>query len=180
MNATPNLPLLPAIAMLLQRNINHYYRLLVGVLLLAVAVIGIWPTADAHVVDPRQPIQTGATFIDVRANVLRHARKAEALMDLRRYPEAIQALQVGLALNPDSALAGSLYHNLGLCYRQIRNFPLAIISHQRAIRLAPGFKMYVLHLALDYKAAGVTDQAIAQLSTWDKTNDTELLLSYLE
>lgn len=180
MNVTPNLPLLPTIAMLLQRNPTQHYRLLAGILLLAVAVIGIWLPTHAHVADPRQPIQTGATFIDVRANVLRHARKAEALMDLRRYPEAIQALQVGLALNPDSTLAGSLYHNLGLCYRQIRNFPLAIISHQRAIRLAPGFKMYVLHLALDYKAAGVTEQAIVQLSTWNTTSDTDLLLSYLE
>jgi tetratricopeptide (TPR) repeat protein len=97
--------------------------------------------------------------IDFRANALRHSRAGEDFMDRGYYGQAIQAFQVSIGLNPDSRMAASVYHNLALCYRALNQFPLAIMSHQRAMRLAPGFAMYAFHLARTYKEAGAGDVA---------------------
>ncbi len=122
--------------------------------------------------------------IDLRANALQHERVGEEFMDRGYYARAIEAFQVALGLNPDSRFSASVYHNLALCYRALNQFPLAIMSHQRAMRLAPGFAMYGFHLARTYQAAGIADVAYQRFSALldqDPDNvELQRLVNYLK
>ncbi len=132
---------------------------------------------------PAQDEEGHATRIDIRANALRHERAGEEFMDRGYYGQAIQAFQVAIGLNPDSRFAASVYHNLALCYRALNQFPLAIMSHQRSMRLAPGFAMYSFHLARTYQEAGMADDALQRfeaLSAQQPDNrELALLVKYL-
>lgn len=147
------------------------------------------PVSNPAIAKPNQaviqaPKQVGVRYVDVRANALRHIRVGEDWMARKQFRRAVAAFQVALALNPDSTVAASVYHNLGLCYRQLANYPLAIVSHQRAMRLAPGFAIYALHLALDYQAAGLSPTAkvkFEQLLAENPTNpELSRLVGYLD
>ncbi len=74
-------------------------------------------------------------------------------MVLQRYNEAIEEFKIGLRLNPYSSLSASLYNNLGIAYQKTRNFPMAISSYQRAIRIHPNFELYYKNLIQTYADA---------------------------
>lgn len=136
---------------------------------LMVGVSDAAPELHSAGMNPRSPgpVQGHANYIDIRANALRHARVGEDYMERGQYVLAIEAFGVALDLNPDSAFSASVFHNLGLCYRALELYPMAIMSHQRALRLSaangkPGFAMYAFHLAKTYTAAGSGPVALQQ------------------
>lgn len=84
-------------------------------------------------------------------NAIAHARKGELLMGRRRYGEAIEEFKIALRLNPYSSLSATAYNNLGISYLKLRNYPLALTSFQRAIRIQPNFELYYKNLIRTYQ-----------------------------
>lgn len=87
-------------------------------------------------------------------NAWLRAQKGEDWMSRGRYVEAIDEFKRALQMDDHSPLSASIYHNLGLSYRAVGAYPLAIVSHQRAMRLNPNFEMYAYHLAVTLEASG--------------------------
>jgi tetratricopeptide (TPR) repeat protein len=103
------------------------------------------------------PCPAGA--YDLQDNVIQHARKGEMLNSQQRYDEALEEFKIALRLNPYSSLSASLYNNLGVSFMQLRNYPLALSSFQRAIRIQPHFELYYKNLIQTYQESGALSAA---------------------
>ena len=66
-----------------------------------------------------------------------HAGTGLALLELERYPEAIQELEEALALDPEMPIAGALHRHLGTAYVELGNFEEAAENFRRAIESDP-------------------------------------------
>ncbi len=97
-------------------------------------------------------------------NIIRHTHKGELLMDRRRYAEAAAEFQIALQFNQYSSLSAGLYNNLGLCYQHLKEWPLSMVSFQRAIRMQPNFAIYYRNLIDTYAKADNTLTAIEQMT----------------
>lgn len=102
---------------------------------------------------------------DLIDNAITHARHGERLMETGQSVEAIEEFRSALLLNPYTSLSASIYNNMGLAYRNLRNFPYAIASFQRACRIQPVFALYFRNLVETYAAAGVLPQAEMSMTT---------------
>lgn len=88
---------------------------------------------------PEQALQTFREVIDGSPeNASAHAGMGLALFDLQRHEKAIEALGAALALDPESAIAGSLYRVMGRAYQElgslddaVRHFESALAFNQR-------------------------------------------------
>ena len=66
-----------------------------------------------------------------------HLMRGIALVQLERYPEAIETLTAALAMNPDSAARAHYYR--GAAQEEIGNTPAAYADYRRAADLAPAW-----------------------------------------
>ncbi len=122
---------------------------------------------------------TPAAGYDFEDNVIAHARKGELLMGRRRYAEAIEEFRIALRLNPYSSLSAAVYNNLGISYLQLRNYPLALTSFQRAIRIQPNFELYYKNLIRTYQEQGSLSAARGHLGSIVALNPEDAEAWYL-
>jgi tetratricopeptide (TPR) repeat protein len=108
---------------------------------------------------------------DLRGNATMHADMANTLMNSERYAEAIGEYQIALRLNPHSAVAATLFNNLGLCFRKLGQTQQAIASFQHAIHVQPGFEYYYRNLIQTYRQAGHLPMAFQTLRNIVTRND---------
>jgi tetratricopeptide (TPR) repeat protein len=84
----------------------------------------------------------------------------DALMDSRRFAEAIEAYQKGLALDPKNVNAQV---DMGTCYRGLGKFDTAVEEYRKAINIDPNFPNahrnlgVVLSYDLHDKAQGIKE-----------------------
>src|SRR3712207_8467879 len=57
------------------------------------------------------------------------------------------------------------YNNLGLAYRELKNYSLAYASFQRAFRIQPTYALYYKNLIETYVAAGRLDRKSTRLNS---------------
>lgn len=122
-------------------------------------------------------------FFNLGNNAWRYAKQGEDFMERQRYWEAIAVLKLALELDGTSPLAASIYHNLGLSYRAVGAYDLAMVSHQRAMRLKPDFEMYAYHWVVTLQAAGGVEElntAQEQLTQWQQVYPDNMELQRLQ
>ncbi len=107
---------------------------------------------------------------DLRENSILHARQGQLLMEQEQYDEASEELKAAIRLNPYTSMSGALYNNLGLAYRALGDYSLAIASFQHACRLQPTYALYYKNLIETYAAAGQLPKAQALLQAITKSN----------
>ena len=88
--------------------------------------------------------------------------KGYTLMQLRRYPEAIPALETATRLQPDLVAA---WINLGEAYLRINQIGKAIPALEQALKLMPQAIDAQMFLSQAYAASGQIEKAQAQLKT---------------
>lgn len=88
--------------------------------------------------------------------------KGYTLMQLRRYPEAIPALETATRLQPDLVAA---WINLGEAYLRSKQLGKAIPALEHALKSVPLARDAQIFLAQAYAASGQTAKAKAQLKT---------------
>lgn len=104
-----------------------------------------------------------AHALDLPENAIDYAQQATALMERKDYNGAALNYKKALRLNQSTAMAASLYNNLGLAYRADGKYTLAIASFQRAIRLQPGFELYYKNLIRTWQMSNTLDVALGML-----------------
>lgn len=104
-----------------------------------------------------------AQAYDLKDNAIWHAQQGTLLMERERYEEAAEEFRASLRLNPYAAMASSVYNNLGIAYRYLGNYPLAMASFQRAIRMQPNYEIYYKNLVETWAMASRLPQAKANL-----------------
>lgn len=129
------------------------------------------------------PIPKEHLVFDLGNNAYRYAKQGEDFMSRSRYADAVDVFKLALELDGESPLAASIYHNLGLSYRALKLYPLAMVCHQRAMRLKPDFEMYAYHWAITLQVAGGAQQlqeAQWQLSQWQAVYPDNMELQRLQ
>lgn len=98
-------------------------------------------------------------YLDRPANVGHLLQQATFLMNERRIPEAIWTYQEAIRPNPVAPVTAPVYNNLGLAYNEMKEYSLATVCFQRAIRLQPQFALYYKNLVETYRLDGQLDTA---------------------
>ncbi len=87
-----------------------------------------------------------------------YSYKGCCLRDLGHYPEAITALQQGLACDEERP---DIYNTLGVCCYKTGRYAEAVSHFRRAVELNPASAIDYANLALNLEQLGDRDQAIA-------------------
>ncbi len=114
-------------------------------------------------------------FYDLHDNGILHTRHGLLYLERGQNLDAIEEFKAAIKLNPFAGEAAPIYNDLGLAYRNVGNYPLAIASFQRACRIAPTFSMYFINLAHTYQMANqlpVAEKMIRQ-SLLNNSTDAE-------
>ena len=106
------------------------------------------------VTDLQQAVQADA------GNPELHYKLGNALFDLARYVEAMNAYQKAITLNPEYAAA---YCNMGLTLRLLGQLDPAIDTYERAITLEPQDQTSLTNLIAALRAKGDLDTAVTHL-----------------
>lgn len=101
---------------------------------------------------------------DPQNNAILYSQQGEALAKLGRDAEAIEYFKAAIRLNPYAALAGPIYNNLGMAYRRVHSYPLALASFQHAFRIQPNYELFYKNMVDTYAEAGSLSDAIADLN----------------
>lgn len=112
-------------------------------------------------------------------NIIRHIHQGELLMNRKRYEEAAEEFRIALSFNQYSSMSAGIYNNIGLCYQQLKDWPMAMVSFQRAIRMQPNFALYYQNLIETYVKSGATETAVAQLQYVTELNPIDAEAWYL-
>jgi tetratricopeptide (TPR) repeat protein len=87
-----------------------------------------------------------------------HSNLGNALLDLKRLPDAVACYRRALALNPDFAEA---HGNLGTALRGLGRLEEAVDSYRRALECKPDFAVAYSNLGNALRSLGQLDEAIA-------------------
>jgi tetratricopeptide (TPR) repeat protein len=93
----------------------------------------------------------------------------------RRYDDAIEQLQRTLELDPNYPVT---YWVLGLLYRKMGRYELAITEGEKAVSLSGGSSLMRAALAQTFGAAGMEDKAIEILDALSKLAEEKYVAPY--
>ncbi len=88
-------------------------------------------------------------------NAIRHSQSGVVYLNRGEMQLAIEEFQTAILLNPASGMSASIYNNLGIAYRENKQFALALASFQHAFRIQPNYELYYKNLIDVYER---TDQ----------------------
>lgn len=112
--------------------------------------------------DPGKSLEYAQRALAVNSASAHHWNgKGYALIKLRRYPEAIPALETATRLQPDLIAA---WINLGEAYLRSKQLGKAIATLEQALKLAPKATDAQLFISQAYAGSGQNDKAKEQLS----------------
>jgi tetratricopeptide (TPR) repeat protein len=95
--------------------------------------------------DPSENIRVNASN-----NAIQHNRRGMEYLS-QGYPlHAINEFKLAIMLNPNATMSASLYNNLGQAYEVVKEYDLAIMSYQHAIKINPEFALYYKNLVQAY------------------------------
>ena len=126
-------------------------------LILCLVITGPAPALARQTLDgldetnPNAPVRPEESMKD---NAVTYSQQGMSLMKWERYAEAAGYFKAAIQLNPYSAMSASIYNNLGIAYRELGEYPLAIASFQHAMRLQPNYEIYYRNLIETYDRAG--------------------------
>lgn len=103
-----------------------------------------------------------AVLVLARASETAPVRIQQGLfsLELRKFPDAVQALRRAVVLQPDSVLA---WHGLGNALRALDDLPSAEAAFREAIRLAPEYLPARVNLGAVQRLQGHLDEAMSTL-----------------
>ena len=104
-----------------------------------------WTDRDEAFYDVVKGINTA-----IKALLLARKAKEDALLELKRYEEALTAYEQAIGLDPNNALA---YSNKGYALLELKRYEEALAACEQAISLDP-------NLALAYSNKGATLRAL--------------------
>lgn len=79
-------------------------------------------------------------------NAIRHNQNGLVYLNRGEIQLAIEEFQTAIILNPASGMSASVYNNLGIAYREHKQFALALASFQHAFRIQPNYELYYKNL----------------------------------
>jgi len=128
-------------------------------------------------------ISRTAVFAEVSGepqnNAIMYSQQGEALAKMGRDWEAIEYFKAAIRLNPYAALAGPIYNNLGMAYRRMGSYPLALASFQHAFRIQPNYELFYKNMIDTYSEAGSLSAAQADLNERIADNPDDAEAYYL-
>jgi protein O-GlcNAc transferase len=118
---------------------------------------------------------SGVMAYDLHDNAILHARRGQLFLEREQASEAIEEYKAAILLNPGTAMAASLYNNLGIAYKKAGQMALAIASFQHACRIQPTYALYYRNLIETYVEGGQARQALGELRkiTLENPEDAE-------
>lgn len=104
-------------------------------------------------------VDSTAFAYNVQDNAILHQRQGQLLMERGQFEDAIEEFKNAIQLNPYASMTAPLYNNLGLAYQAVGQYPMALVSFQRACRIQPTYAIFYKHLIDTYAKAGQLPQA---------------------
>lgn len=98
-------------------------------------------------------------------------RKAKKLFDEGNYSAALEPLEEALRFDSTNPY---LYHQVGACHFNMKNYILALHAFDQAVRLAPSNAEYHLHRAYALSLLGRTDEAAEAFEAAKQNADSKV------
>lgn len=122
----------------------HMATLCIILMLLTTQQVLCWNNSLQH------KINANNTDMNALEMAISHNKQGIVYMETGYPLHAIDEFKLGIMLNPNSTMSGTLYNNLGRAYEIIKQYDHAINCYEHAIKINPNFSPYYKNLVNAY------------------------------